>query len=189
MVEVHHTAVDVRGEFDRTFTDLVPRLYRRALALTGCPHTAEDALHDTYLKLVARPERLVSHPLPYAYAYAGVVSVVRDGWRRRQREVLHPELADLTVSSSDDGPARWEADQETARLLAHLTAKQAAVVLLVDVDGYTIDQAAEVLGLHRGTVSRSRRRALDKLRSLLDGTPFGNGTSAEPTNEHDGGRR
>jgi RNA polymerase sigma-70 factor (ECF subfamily) len=157
-----------RGEFDRTFEELLPRLYRRALALADNRQAAEDALHDAYLKLVAHPERLTGHPAPYAYAFAAVVSVLRDGWRRRQREIPFDDVAELAVGQHADGGATaWEAERETVRLLAQLTAKQAAIVLLIDVDGLTIDQAAEALGLHRGTVSRSRGRALDKLRSLL----------------------
>jgi RNA polymerase sigma factor (sigma-70 family) len=157
-----------RREFNETFIDLLPRLYRRALVLTGNRHMAEDALHDTYLKLVTNPERLIIHPVPYAYAFAALTSVLRDGWRRRQREMPHADVAALTVGRCDSGGVEtWEAERETVRLLARLTAKQAAIVLLIDVEGYTIDQTAEVLGLHRGTVVRSRSRALDKLRSLL----------------------
>jgi RNA polymerase sigma-70 factor (ECF subfamily) len=156
-----------RKTFDDTFCELLPRLYRRALALTGCRHTAQDALQDTYLKLVTHPERLTGHPMPYAYAFAAVVSVLRDGWRRRHLEASHADVAELSVRRCDGGVGAWEAQRETVRLLAHLTAKQAAIVLLVDVEGHTIDQTAEVLGLHRGTVARARGRALDKLRSLL----------------------
>src|SRR3954451_1326816 len=42
---------------------------------------------------------------------------------------------------------------------------EAAAVLLVDLDGYTIGQAAGILRVHRGTVSRARTRALRKLRT------------------------
>jgi RNA polymerase sigma factor (sigma-70 family) len=189
MVGFRATATATRVEFDRIFSDLLPRLYRRAFALTGSQHTAEDALHDAYLKLVIRPEALVRHPLPYAYAFATVLSVVRDGWRRGQREVPHGEVADLVVTQWDSGTTAWEAEQETVRLLRHLTAKQAAIVLLVDVDGCTIDQAADVLGLHRGTVSRARGRALDKLRSLFAPEPSADRGPALSRNERNGGGR
>jgi RNA polymerase sigma-70 factor (ECF subfamily) len=152
-----------RDDFDRTFAELLPRLYRRALALSGSRPVAEDALHDAYLKLVAHPDRLTGHPVPYAYAFAAVISVLRDGWRR-QREIPYDDLAE---PAPEFAPSRWEAERETVRLLRLLSARQAAVVLLVDIDGYTIDQAAEALGLHRGTVSRTRGRALDKLRTVL----------------------
>jgi RNA polymerase sigma factor (sigma-70 family) len=171
-MDARHTATArARAEYDEVFCALLPRLYRRTLALTNSPQTAEDALHDAYLKLANHPDRLVQHPEPYAYAFSAVVSTIRDSWRRRSREVL---LDDVTVLPVEVGPGDWdggvsvrEAELETLRLLSNLTPRQAAIVLLVDVDGYTLDQVADLLGKHRGTIARSRDRALKKLRTVL----------------------
>ncbi|BFU47283.1 RNA polymerase sigma factor [Krasilnikovia sp. MM14-A1004] len=154
-----------RKEFDDLFCELLPRLYRRAVVVSGDPEAAQDALHEAYLKLARHPQRLVEHPEPFAYAMVTVINVLRDEWRRRRRYLLRAEPQEI----GDDGGLGWQdARRETVRMLAMLTPRQAAVVLLVDVDGYTIDQAAGVLGVHRGTVARLRRRALDKLRVHLD---------------------
>src|SRR4051794_28104413 len=66
-----------RAEFDAVFCGLLPRLYRRAAMLVDAA-TAEDVVHEAYLKLATRPDRLTAHPQPYAYAYATMVSVIRD---------------------------------------------------------------------------------------------------------------
>ncbi|MET7303728.1 RNA polymerase sigma factor [Embleya sp. NPDC005575] len=158
--------------FDALFCGLLPRLYRRAVLLAG-EGSAEDAVHETYLKLARRPDRLLGHPEPYAYAFRALVSVTRDMWRARSRQVLlpePPEPGERAQSAAGDAIARREAEWEAVRMLGSLPAKQAAAVLLVDLDGYTIDQAAEILGVHRGTVSRSRERALTRLRAGLGGT-------------------
>ncbi|WP_406282304.1 RNA polymerase sigma factor [Embleya sp. NBC_00896] len=157
--------------FDALFCGLLPRLYRRAVLLAG-EGCAEDAVHEAYLKLARRPDRLLGHPEPYAYAFRALVSVTRDMWRARSRQVLLPEPPEpgaRAASSADDPIARREAEWEAVRMLGSLPAKQAAAVLLVDLDGYTIDQAAEILGVHRGTVSRSRERALARLRTGMGG--------------------
>lgn len=165
--------------FDDVFLELLHRLYRRAAMLAGSRQSAEDAVHEVYLKLAARPERFLAHPEPYAYAFSSLLSVIRDGWRRERRQVL---VADVEFTGTGDagaasaGPgAQWDdggleqrsSELETVRLLRQLTVRQAGVVVLVDLDGYTIDQAAKILGLHRGTVALTRRRALDKLRGAL----------------------
>lgn len=147
------------------FCALLPRLYRRAALLVG-RSSAEDAVHEAYLKLSSRPRRLLDHPEPYAYAFATMVSVIRDEWRRDRRQVLMP-LSDDQAGSWDGGIGRREAELKAVELLSGLPARQAAAVLLVDLDGYTIDQAADILGVHRGTVSRSRAHALAALRSSL----------------------
>jgi RNA polymerase sigma factor (sigma-70 family) len=157
----------VREQFDRTFLGLMPRLHRRAVALSGSAHLAEDAVQDAYVKLVGRPDRLTRHPLPYAYALTAVVSLLRDGWRRRRREVPAGDLFDSVPHPRPSTKDAKDAELEAVRLLKLLAASQAAAVALVDLDGYTIDQAAAVLGVHRGTVSRSRVRALERLRRAL----------------------
>ena len=157
---------ELRSSFDEVFCALLPRLYRRAVLLAGA-HAAEDAVHEAYLKLVGRPQRFLSHPEPYAYAFSTLVSVVRDGYRRSGKQVLVAEPKESGAEGWDGGFEERTAELEAMRLLGRLSVRQAGVVILVDLDGYTIDQAAEALKLHRGTVSRSRARALDKLRRLL----------------------
>jgi RNA polymerase sigma-70 factor (ECF subfamily) len=171
MASAGMSKIELRRKFDEIFCELLPRLYRRAVAVSGSPEAAEDALHDAYLKLAAHPQRMLDHPEPYAYAFAAVVNLVRDEWRKRKRQATPADprqlLADSHTNSWDGGIRLREAEMETMRMLTRLSTKQAAVVLLVDVDGFTIDQTARALGLHRGTVSRTRARALRKLRDLL----------------------
>jgi RNA polymerase sigma factor (sigma-70 family) len=176
--------------FDDVFCKLLDRLYRRAAMLVGTRQSAEDAVHEVYLKLAARPGNFLSHPEPYAYAFSSLLSVIRDIWRRERRQVLVADVeftGDPGPSSGTGGAAgtataagrQWDdggleqrsAELETVRLLRQLSVRQAGVVILVDLDGYTIDQAAKILGLHRGTVARTRRRALDKLRGALPQRP------------------
>lgn len=173
-----------RPSFDHVFCQLLNRLYKRAVLLTGARGPAEDAVHETYLKLASSPERLCLHPEPYAYAFVTLMNVVRDTWRRERRQV---PVADVPAAPLgwghdwDGGLDQRSAELEVIRLLGHLTASQAAVVILVDLDGYTIDQAAGILGIHRGTVSRSRHGALVKLRHIMNDTGDGNTRSVQRT--------
>ncbi|SCK06982.1 RNA polymerase sigma factor [Streptomyces sp. WMMB 322] len=179
--------------FDDVFCGLLHRLYRRAAMLAGSRQSAEDAVHEVYLKLAAGPGKFLAHPEPYAYAFSCLLSVIRDTWRKEKRQVLVADVEFTGESGSGTGGgtgaaragagsppgAQWDdggverrtAELETVRLLRQLTVRQAGVVVLVDLDGYTIDQAARILGLHRGTVALTRRRALDKLRSSLSRQP------------------
>jgi RNA polymerase sigma factor (sigma-70 family) len=166
-------APDRRSPFDELFCGLLPRLYRRAVMLAGTRQSAEDAVHEAYLKLVARPERLLAHPEPYAYAFSALLSAVRDAHRKELRQVLVEDPDAAGVSGWDGGVERRQGEMETLRLLSRLSARQAGVVILVDLDGYTIDQAARIMKVHRGTAARHRTRALDSLRTLLAETREG----------------
>ncbi|MGV9264552.1 RNA polymerase sigma factor [Kitasatospora sp. NPDC003701] len=176
------------AEFNRVFTGLLPRLHRAAVSLTGSRIAADDVVHDAYLRIARRPERFLGHPQPYAYAFTTMTNLVRDQWRRERRRVLLSEPVADDHASADPGSgglgellARWE----VVRLLGCLTAKQARVVQLVDLDGYSVDEAAALLGLHRSTLAVTRRRALARLRRVLEGEVEGGG---EAEREGGGGR-
>ncbi|WP_395293535.1 RNA polymerase sigma factor [Kitasatospora hibisci] len=164
--------------FNRAFTEMLPRLHRTAASLCGSPSAAGDVVHDAYLRIARRPERFLGHPQPYAYVFTVMANILRDQWRReRRRQVVPepPEGARVDVGPYGCGFGELHAHWEVVRLLRHLTAKQARVVLLVDVDGYGIDEAAALLGVHRSTLAVTRRRALRRLRAFLEGERAGGG--------------
>ncbi|MGW6915272.1 RNA polymerase sigma factor [Kitasatospora sp. NPDC054939] len=159
------------GEFNRVFTEMLPRLRRAALSLTGSPHAAEDVVHDAYLRLVRRPERFLGHPQPYAYAFTVVANLVRDRWRQERRRAPLPGQRERGGPPADPlggGLGELQAHWEVVRLLRRLSAQQARAVLLVDLAGYSVDEAAALLGVHRSTLHVNRRRALRRLRAVLD---------------------
>ncbi|WP_316524802.1 RNA polymerase sigma factor [Kitasatospora brasiliensis] len=158
------------------FTDLLPRLHQAAASLSGSPLGAGDVVHDAYLRIARSPERFLGHPQPYAYAFTTMVNILRDQWRRERRRVSMPEVPDPGDAVERDrgvsdpqagGMVELQAHWEVLRLLSCLTAKQARAVALVDLDGYSVDEAAELLGLHRSTLAVTRRRAHGRLRTVL----------------------
>lgn len=149
------------------FCGLLPKLYARAAALTGAAQWGEDAVHDVYLKLASRPRRFLEHPEPSAYAFSALSSMTRDTWRRERRQVPEPDPDRDAVGSWDGGVEQRAGEIEAVRLLAQLPRQQAGVVILVDLDGYTTEQAARILGIGRGTAARYRTRAMRRLRDLL----------------------
>ncbi|MFJ2610500.1 MULTISPECIES: RNA polymerase sigma factor [unclassified Streptomyces] len=174
--ETRHTVIDRpldrmnADEFDAVFTEVMPRLRRRLLALTGNPHDADDLLQDTYMRLArrARGRTLAPQQHPYAYASATALNLLRDSWLRpSRRETCTDRLPEL---GWDGGVERSEARCAALALLSLLSPKEAAAVILVDLEGLSHDAAAERLGAHRGTVQRNRMRGLAKMRAaLVDG--------------------
>lgn len=155
------------AEFDEAFTAAMPRLRRRLLALTGNPHDADDLLQETYLRLSrrARAHTLSRQQQPYAYTCAAALNLMRDLWRHPSRQERCTDR--LPERGWDGGFAGREAEAVTAALLRGLSPKEAAAVILVDIEGLTHDMAGERLGAHRGTVQRNRMRGLAKIRAAL----------------------
>lgn len=154
-------------EFDAVFTETMPRLRRRLLTLTGNPYDADDLLQETYLRLArrARGHTLARQQHPYAYACAAALNLLRDSWLRPSRREMCTDR--LPEPRWDGGVERCEARSVAIALLSLLSPKEAAAVILVDLEGLSHDAAGERLGAHRGTVQRNRMRGLAKMRAAL----------------------
>lgn len=158
------------GDVDELFVATLPQLRRGARLLAGCPDDAEDALQELYLRLRsgAAGRRFVLHPNPVGYGMVIVRNLLRDRWRSHRRALSAlARIAPAQDPSWDGGLCQRESELEVLAQLRRLSAAQAAAIGLVDIDGCSLDAAAYLLGLHRGTVYRSRLRGLDKLRSGL----------------------
>ncbi|MEW1550652.1 RNA polymerase sigma factor [Streptomyces tsukubensis] len=156
------------AQFDALFTAVMPRLRHRLVALMGNPHDADDLVQETYLRLSARARASTLAPQehPYAYASATALNLLRDFWQRPARREHATDR--LPEQGWDGGFAAREAEITAAALLRSLSPKEAAAVILVDLEGLSHDVAGERLGSHRGTVQRNRMRALAKMRAAFD---------------------
>jgi RNA polymerase sigma-70 factor (ECF subfamily) len=139
----------------------------RALAfhLLRSPEAMDDALQDAYLKahrgLVGfRGEASVRTWL-YGITYRTCLDHLRAGERRRA-DVLDDRTADRVdhIGATDDR-LRLQA------ALDRLPPEQRAVVLAVDLAGFSYEEVAAVLGVAPGTVGSRLNRARGALRAEL----------------------
>jgi RNA polymerase sigma-70 factor (ECF subfamily) len=170
------TAEPARGAspFDVHVVPHVDVLYRVALSLTGQPADAEDLVQDTLIRAYRAIDRFDGrHPR------AWLLTILRHTHLNRVR-VRRPDLVrdgesvELTLEIS--GPAAASAEDvvvsETfeavvADALACLPDKHRAVIALVDIDGLTYQEAADALGVPRGTVMSRLHRGRARIRTRL----------------------
>ncbi len=153
----------------------------RALAyrLLGDRNLMDDALQEAYLKAFRalssyRGEASVAAWL-YRIVYNSCLDQLRRGRLRR-----HAPL-EATDERADPGPDPADVAvrrHDLAAALASLPPDMRAAVLLVDAEGLDYGEAAEVLGVSRGTVASRLNRARTRLRrALADGTGGTEGVS------------
>lgn len=144
-------------------------LYACALAVTHCPELAEDAIHDAFCRLAARPVVAVSLK---AYVFRAVRNAAVDQVRRKGR--IYAEL-DETIF--DPGPAPDELASEAefrarvAAALGRLKADERETIVQHLWGGLTFREIAEIRSSPPGTVAAWYRRGLEKLRSILEECP------------------
>lgn len=145
------------------FTSLVRRHDQmlRALAyrMLGDRHVMDDALQDAYLRAYRSIGSFRGASAFSTWLYRIVYTACIDHIRRRRPMELLTEVEVVPVSV--------EEGVDIARALERLSPEQRAVVMLVDAQGFTHEEAARIVGVPTGTVKSRLSRAHRHLRTVL----------------------
>lgn len=188
---------DAFGELVRRHRD---RLWAVALRTLGDPEDAADALQEGLINAFRRAGSYRGDAAVTTWLHRIVVNACIDRVRRASSRptVALPEGTDHpTLTAADGDPA----DRVSLRLdieaaLATLPAQQRAPLVLVDMEGFSVAEVAEMLGCPVGTVKSRCARARARLLPLLSpspgaGNPAAGGdvpsTTAEPSSSPPGG--
>jgi RNA polymerase sigma factor (sigma-70 family) len=151
--------VEALPRFDEFFEDEHERLFKSLYFVTGNRHDAEELMQDAFMRLWERWDQIdrISDPTSYLFR------VALNGFRMRRRRAATAlrKLAPLTEDRDLFADAEMRADVQ--RLLLGLTVRQRAALLLVDLLGYSSEQAADILRVRPSTVralATQGRRAL-----------------------------
>lgn len=169
-------AAHVAGD-DRAFEELVrrhrDRLWAVALRTTKDPEEAADALQDALISACRRADSFRGESAVTTWLHRIVVNACLDRLRRRSSRPTAPlpEDDDLATGHPTVDPVNHIDRRETqlviAAALAELPAEQRAAVLLVDVEGWSVDEAAALLECPAGTVKSRCFRGRAKLATSL----------------------
>lgn len=158
----------VVGGTDLDFASYVaarrPALLRWAWAVAGDPHTAEDLLQASLVRVLAHWDTLRDRAAADAYVRRTItrqhISWHRRAWRRR--EVCTPWLPERPTTPAPDSD-----HGELWSLVQQLPACQRAAVSLRFYEELSIAETAAVLGCSTGTVKSNTSRGLAALRRLV----------------------
>jgi RNA polymerase sigma-70 factor (ECF subfamily) len=163
-----HTAGDPLA-----FTTLVrrhrDRLWAVALRTTGDPDEAADALQDALLSAHRSAASFRGDAQVTTWLHRIVVNACLDRLRRAKARptVPLPEHDSAHPIEPSDPLGRRELAWEIDRALRTLPDEQRAALVLVDVEGYSVDETADLLGIPTGTVKSRCARGRAKLVPLL----------------------
>ncbi|RKN46495.1 RNA polymerase sigma factor SigM [Micromonospora endolithica] len=168
-----HVAGD-RDAFAELFHRHRDRLWAVALRTIGDREEAADALQDALLSAHRAAGRFRGDSAVTTWLHRIVVNACLDRIRRRQSHRTVPLPDGMHGAGSATGgvePAAPATDHDTALVvrdaLAALPVEQRAALVLVDVQGYPVAEAALILGVAEGTVkSRCARGRARLARSL-----------------------
>jgi RNA polymerase sigma factor (sigma-70 family) len=175
-------------EFDRLLRPLIPLLYRQAFRWTAARDQAEDLVQDLLVKIYPRLDELAALDRVQPWALRVMYRIFVDQHRRASNSPVRPayELPDPADGAGEDPGERFpdEAPQppellERERLGGRLAAAwamlgedQRVVVAMHDVEGFRLDELADMLETPVGTLKSRLHRARARLRELLAAEPF-----------------
>lgn len=178
-----HLAGDATA-FGTLFARHRDRLWAVAVRTTGDPEEAADALQDAMVSAFRRADSFRGEAAVTTWLHRIVVNACLDRLRRRTVRAAGPLPDDeragavpALVDGRDPAEAAVRTDraERLAAALAALPVEQRAALVLVDMHGVSVEEAAAILEVAPGTIksrcSRGRARLLPLLEPLRDRNP------------------
>jgi RNA polymerase sigma-70 factor (ECF subfamily) len=164
-------------EFSREALDHLGALYGFAMTLTGDQTEAQDLVQETYLRAVGAIATL----LPDSNLKSWLFTIMRNIWLNQLRHARGgPRFVELDAEEDNHD---WRFDNvapdpqmlflrkieqdDVRKAIQSLPPLHRDVVVLRDIEGFTYQQIAGILGCPAGTVMSRLARARKKLRLLL----------------------
>ena len=175
---------DAFGELVRRHRN---RLWAVALRTTADPEEAADALQDALLSAFRRAEQFRGDSAVTTWLHRIVVNACLDRARRNKVRASEPlPEADESAPpgrhpSVEEHAERVDQRQAVLTALRTLPVDQRAALVLVDMEGYSVDEAARMLGCAPGTIKSRCSRGRARLLPLLADWRITSPKSAEPT--------
>lgn len=144
-------------------------IYRLALSLMGSSVEAEDVVQDIYEKVWRARDKVLSEHYPRAYVCRMTRNLAIDRLRARRVTV------DQYLGESADGERDVEITdmaQYTRQVIAQLPERQRVAIEMRDIEGYEIEEIAEILDCDTASVrmnlSRARKRVREEVLKAIN---------------------
>jgi RNA polymerase sigma-70 factor (ECF subfamily) len=171
------TRQELTARFERDVVPLMPNLYSAAVRLRRTPSDAEDLLQETYLRAFRGFAGFTEGTNLKAWVYRILTNTYINSYRKKQREPVTVSGDDMEEwYLYDHIEAQDSAENEVLESLPEAEVKAALeslpegfrlTVWLVDVEGFSYKEAAEILEVPVGTVMSRLHRGRKSLEKAL----------------------
>lgn len=159
--------------FGQLFHAYRPKLYTYIFKLSKSAETAEDTVHEVFLKLWKNREKLLSIENINAYLYRMAHNHAYTILRRAAKETLvlaelQQEQSGISVFEGEDRISSQEIRDFIRKTIAQLTPQQKQVFLMSREQGLKHEEIAQKLNISANTVKNHMVEALKFIRGQID---------------------
>ena len=153
--------------FDAFFERESERLLRALYAITGSRTQAEDIAQDAFTKVFERWDSVSVMDDPAGYLHRTAMNLFRNEYRRAARAL---KRLVTSTPAHDDVFAPVEDRDQASQVLALLTPRQRAALVLTEALGYSGEEAGDLLGIKASTVYALTHQARTTLSASVEVT-------------------
>lgn len=168
-------------QFEEQALPLLDQLYGAALRLTRNPQDAEDLVQETYAKAFAAFHQYQQGTNLKAWLYRILNNAFISNYRKAQRRPKEADAEQVEdwqeyAASMHDSRGLMSAeaevlerlpDSEIKEALEQLSDDRRTVVYLADIEGFSYQEIADIVGVPIGTVMSRLHRGRTQLREIL----------------------
>jgi len=166
------------GNLGREALAYVDALHNLARYLAGSVQDAEDLVQETYVRALQADQQFTPGTNLKAWLFRILRNTFIDQYRRRRNDPTIGGLDTVDPVAQDAAHEDWLRDDIVLDRLRNVVAediekalmqlsKEARTVILLDLEGQTETEVAEILGCAVGTVKSRLTRAREALRQRL----------------------
>jgi RNA polymerase sigma-70 factor (ECF subfamily) len=143
------------------------RLYRIAYAWTHSAALADDLVQETLTKALTKFSQLRDPKASEAWLYSILTNCYRDHFRRSRETEDIDDVELVHENTPESESSQQQVVRQVRRAMARLPEGQRQVVSLVDLEGFSYIEVAEILSVPIGTVMSRLCRARAALKEQL----------------------
>jgi RNA polymerase sigma-70 factor (ECF subfamily) len=155
-----------KDDFDRLYAETYQRIFRTLVAMLGDPSAAEDCTQDAFLQAFRAWAGWKQDAPAEAWLYRIAINTAIS-YKRKQRLREVGELVRRLGRPVEHDPQEQAVEGEVMQEIRRLPAKQAAVVILRHLHGYSNREIATFLGVPESTIATRLMEAKRALRKRL----------------------
>jgi RNA polymerase sigma-70 factor (ECF subfamily) len=154
-------------EAQRALQQARSRLYRVAYAWCHSPALADDLVQETLIKALQKSSQLRDPKARDAWLFTILANCYRDHFRR-SRDMEDIDELELSLEATPESESsRSEIVAKVRAAIGRLPEGQRQVVTLVDLEGFSYIEVAQILDVPIGTVMSRLCRARNAMKVIL----------------------